>query len=169
MAFLLPNKLIMVEMVLSHKGRTATIPAALDTGASGFGFIDERVAEELLLPVKSSIKFAGVGGQSRQGWVKEIENAHIKENPACNLQNFELVSGDMGIDPFGIKMLVGLEFIQSTDMTIRASKNGITIGCGPGPHVALKTSGMGDIVMLGTGAVIAGAALLAILFITARR
>lgn len=159
MAFMLPSGLIMVDVILSNRGKTAVVPAAIDTGASGFGYIDDRISQELMLPLKGTVAFSGVGGEARQGWIKGVELAYVKENPDCRLANFQLVSTpDLGTDPFGIKMLVGEDFLKSTYMNLDPSPEGWKISCRKGPHVAIQSS----TINAGTLAVVGGLSLIGV-------
>jgi hypothetical protein len=144
MAQLLANKrFVSVDVTLTYKGKSVVVPAAIDTGASDFGFLDAAVANGLGLPLGDKVGYSGVGGVPQEGWFRAVDSAFINENKKCQVNNFEILAGTLGAEQYGIKMLVGQDFMRTVGMNLKFEKSGnVVIACEGSEGVVIPPKGL---------------------------
>jgi len=112
-----------------YKGRSATVRAGLDTGASGtYIIVETAIADKLGLPRLAEVEHTVVGGAKVKGSLSELDRIEIEGLPGCTLRRPPAVVMGVGMQEHDI--LIGENYLRAVGATISYKGGQAYVSCG---------------------------------------
>lgn len=157
---------IAVDVEIEKSGKKVIASGMVDTGAEVYAFVDRGLASKLSLTTGERMAFAGVGGETKYGFVAPVDRLGVAGNKDCQLKNVSVLVGDKG-NFAEVDILLGEHFLRSLNAELFMTPDGATLRCSGSREASALSIVTGREKIL--GAVILGlAGLLVVSLVTSR-
>lgn len=117
-----------MDATLHYKGRSASVRAGLDTGASGtFIIVEPAIADRLGMPRTAEVEHTVVGGAKVKGHLSELDQIDIEGLPGCSLRRPPTVV--MGVGMKDHDVLIGENYLKTVGATISYQGGYASVSC----------------------------------------